>query len=104
MHYNCGREGCNGQVRLRCDACRVDVDIDARFRQRTLRDCLIFGLHDQTMQKEVLIEKLGDLTLARTRDICRSHEGSTQDKIKRRGCERSRKRAEVVESQRTRRI
>ncbi len=77
MHYNCGREGCDGQVRLRSNTCR-EVDIDARFRQRTLRDRLIFGLHDQTMQKEVLKEKLRDLPLARTRDICRSHEGSTQ--------------------------
>ncbi len=83
MHHNCGREGCDGQVRLTCNSCREDVDIDARFRQRTLRDRLIFGLHDQTMQKEVLKEKLGDLLLACTRDICRSHEGSTQtqDKI-----------------------
>ncbi len=43
-----------------------------------LRDRLIFGLQDQTMQKEVLKEKLGDLTLNRTRKICRS---KTQDKM-----------------------
>ncbi len=66
-----------------CNGCGEEVDMDSRFRQRTLRDRLIFGLQDQTMQKEVLKEKLGDLTLNRTREICRSHEGSTktQDKM-----------------------
>ncbi len=83
MNYKCGQGGCNGEVRLVCNTCREDVDINARFRQRTLRDRLIFGLHDQDMQREVLKERLTDLTLNRTRDICRSHEGSTQtqDKI-----------------------
>ncbi len=61
-----------------CNDCGEAVDIDSRFRQRTLRDRLIFGLEDQTMQKEVLKEKLGDLSLNRTREICRSYEGSTK--------------------------
>ncbi len=83
MNYKCGQGGCNGEVRLVCNTCREAVDINARFRQRTQRDRLIFGLHDQDMQREVLKERLTDLTLNRTRDICRSHEGSTQtqDKI-----------------------
>ncbi len=83
MNYECGQGGCNGEVRLVCHTCGEDVDINARFRQRTLRERLIFGLHDQDMQREVLKERLTDLTLNRTRDICRSHEGSTQtqDKI-----------------------
>ncbi len=62
---------------LVCNNCGEAVDIDSRFRQWTLRDRLIFGLEDQTMQKEVLKEKLGDLTLNRTREICRLYEGST---------------------------
>ena len=76
-------EGCDGQGRLRCNTCREDVDTDTRFWQRTLRDCLIFGLHDQIMQKKVVLkEKLGNLTLARTRNICRSHGCSTQTQNK----------------------
>ncbi len=48
-----------------------------------MRDRLIFGLHDKDMQRDVLEERLTDLTLTRTREICRSREGSTQtqDKI-----------------------
>ena len=63
--------------------CREDVDINARSWQRTLRDRLIFGLHTQDMQRKVLKERRTDQTPNRTRDICRSHEGSshTQDKI-----------------------
>ncbi len=30
-----------------CNDCGEAVDIDSRFRQRTLRDRLIFGLEDQ---------------------------------------------------------
>ncbi len=77
ISYRCLRGGYNGEVVLVCNNCGEAVDIDSRFRQWTLRDRLIFGLEDQTMQKEVLKEKLGDLTLNRTREICRLYEGST---------------------------
>ncbi len=63
MSYGCLQGGCNGKEELVCKGCGEVEDIDARFRQRTLRDQLIFGLQDQTMQEEVLKGKPGDLTL-----------------------------------------
>ncbi len=82
ISYRCLHGGCNGKVALVCNDCGEAVDIGSRFRQWTLRDRLIFGLQDQSMQKEVLKEKLGDLTLHQKREICRSHEGSTKTKDK----------------------
>ena len=78
MHYASCQNSCNGKVILRCKTCREEVDIYSRFWQRMLRDHPTFGLHDQTMQKEVLKERLGNLSLVRTKDICRSNKGLTK--------------------------
>ncbi len=61
MSYRCEQKGCSGRIRLVSSTCREDIDIDARLGQRTLQDRLIFLLQDQTMQREVLKEKLNDL-------------------------------------------
>ncbi len=58
ISYRCLHGRFNGKVALVCNECGEAVDIGSRFRQWTLRDRLIFGLQDQTMQKEVLKEKL----------------------------------------------
>ncbi len=69
MNYKCGQGGCNGEGRLVCNTCREDVNVNARFWQRTLRDRLSLGLHDQDMQREVLKERLTELTLTRTGEL-----------------------------------
>ncbi len=77
INYKCGQGRCNGKVRPVCNLCGEDVNINARFPQKTLRYRLLFGLNDRTC-REVLKERLTDLTLNRTRDICRSNKDSTQ--------------------------
>ena len=61
-----------------CTQCGRAGDHSGRLKERRIRDRLIFGLRDPSMQQRVLLEDFGqNLTLDRVLQVCKAHESSS---------------------------
>ena len=75
IHNRCGFDD---EEEDRCLQCGHSCGHTNRLRERRIRDRLIFGLRDSSMQRRVLLEDFGkNLTLDRVLQVCKAHESST---------------------------
>ena len=75
IHNRCGFDD---EEEDSCLQCGHSCGHTNRLRERRVRDRLIFGLRDSSMQRRVLLEDFGkNLTLDRVLQVCKAHESST---------------------------